>query len=178
MTHIEDEMEVEFNNAAEMQWQEMEHEQYLQRKKKRAKLEAYEDILQSAEDIVRAVEDGWIGAAEAYAFFTGVVNYLTDCKKGIFNEALQDVGDDKQTYFGYEISTRSSAGRWKFTDAEYIAQKNKLKAMEEQRKSVYKLSKHGEESATIIDPDTGEIVPPAEWTDGKTTVVASKAPSQ
>lgn len=171
-----DDIAADMDNNANLQWEEREHEYFLERKKKRKQLDAFDEIVQSSQDIVDAVENGWIGSPEAYAFFTAVLNNVTEARKAIFNQCRTDL-TEKAEYFGLELSTRNAAGRWKFVDAEYLALKERLKAMEEQRKAVFKLGQKGQ-SAAVIDPETGEIVPPAEFTEGKLTIVASKAPSK
>ena len=135
----------------------------------------YENIYEETlAEMVMKVEEGRMSALTAYLSCRVVEKDIKECMKQIEPLALQELS----SYNGriekddIVIEARSSAGRWKFTDEGHAALKQQLKDAEELRKQAHKLHLKGSE---VIDPETGEIVPPADYTPGKETIFISKA---
>ena len=135
----------------------------------------YENIYEETlAEMVMQVEDGNMSAMTAYLSCRVVENDIKECMKQIEPLALQELSSfngriEKEDIV---IEARSSAGRWKFTDDGHAALKQQLKDAEELRKQAHKLHLKGSE---VIDPETGEIVPPADYTPGKESIFISKA---
>jgi ribosomal protein L22 len=65
-----------------------------------------------------------------------------------------------------EVTKKSSAGRWDYSHIpQHNSAKERLKAIEEMAKQAAANAKRG---TTVIDNETGEVIEPATYTDGKT----------
>jgi len=131
----------------------------------------YEEVMAN---MVTEIEEGNESALQAFLSFRNIEKVAKDCMKQIEHLALEELSDHNGRLEQGDIvvESRSSAGRWKFTDEGHAALKQQLKDAEELRKQAHKLHLKGSE---VIDPDTGEIVPPADYTPGKETIFISKA---
>ena len=123
---------------------------------------------------VQKVEEGNMSALTAYMACRVIEKDVKECMKQIEPLALGELSDHngKLEQGDIVIEARSSAGRWKFTDDAHAELKQQLKDAEELRKQAHKLHLKGSE---VIDPETGEIVPPADYTPGKESIFISKA---
>jgi uncharacterized coiled-coil DUF342 family protein len=136
--------------------------------------ELVNDVEDKLAAIVARIEEGNNDALPAFISFRQIEKVVKDCMKQIEDQALDELGyhNGKLEQDGMVIEARSSAGRWKFTDEGHAHLKQQLKDAEELRKQAHKLHLKGSE---VIDPETGEIVPPADYTPGKETIYISKA---
>ena len=131
----------------------------------------YEEVMAN---MVTEIEEGNESALQAFLSFRNIEKVAKDCMKQIEHLALEELSDHNGRLEQGDIvvEARSSAGRWKFTDDAHAALKQQLKDAEELRKQAHKLHLKGSE---VIDPETGEIVPPADYTPGKESIFISKA---
>lgn len=131
----------------------------------------YEEVMAN---MVNEIEEGNESALQAFLSFRNIEKVAKDCMKQIEHLALEELSDHNGRLEQGDIvvESRSSAGRWKFTDEGHAALNQQLKDAEELRKQAHKLHLKGSE---VIDPDTGEIVPPADYTPGKESIFISKA---
>jgi hypothetical protein len=131
----------------------------------------YEELMAN---MVIEIEEGNESALQAFLSFRNIEKIAKDCMKQIEHLALEELSDHngRLEQGDIVIESRSSAGRWKFTDDAHAELKQQLKDAEELRKQAHKLHLKGSE---VIDPDTGEIVPPADYTPGKESIFISKA---
>jgi aspartyl-tRNA synthetase len=154
---------------------ESEKEQVKHQKSRKAKKmnqpNTYEEVMAN---MVTEIEEGNESALQAFLSFRNIEKVAKDCMKQIEHLALEELSDHngRLEQGDVVIEARSSAGRWKFTDDAHAALKQQLKDAEELRKQAHKLHLKGSE---VIDPETGEIVPPADYTPGKETIFISKA---
>lgn len=125
-------------------------------------------------NMVNEIEENNESALHAFISFRNVEKIAKECQKQIEHLALKELSDHngKLEQDDIIIEARSSAGRWKFPDDGHAALKKQLKEAEELRKQAHKLHLKGSE---VIDPETGEIVPPADYTPGKESIYISKA---
>lgn len=149
-----------------------EEQYYEERRKREKRLQIFKDIQSATSDIISAVADGWIDGKDAFAFFSAVEKTIGEGKRSVLDKAIEEVEEPYEA-FGLRIESRSGAGRYTYDDASYLSAKAKLKQMETLRKQAYKIR----EEATIIDPETGEIVPPARYTQGKVALYVTKPKS-
>ena len=137
----------------------------------------YENIYEETlAEMVMKVEEGVMSALTAYLSCRVIEKDVKECMKQIEPLALQELWltsyNGRLEQGDIVVEARSSAGRWKFTDDAHAALKQQLKDAEELRKQAHKLHLKGSE---VIDPETGEIVPPADYTPGKESIFISKA---
>jgi|DEB0MinimDraft_10_1074344.scaffolds.fasta_scaffold113718_2 hypothetical protein len=142
-----------------------------QKGKKMNQPNTYEEVMAN---MVIEIEEGNESALQAFLSFRNIEKVAKDCMKQIEHLALEELSDHngRLEQGDIVIESRSSAGRWKFTDDAHAALKQQLKDAEELRKQAHKLHLKGSE---VIDPETGEIVPPADYTPGKESIFISKA---
>ena len=131
----------------------------------------YEEVMAN---MVTEIEEGNESALQAFLSFRNIEKVAKDCMKQIEHLALEELSDHNGRLEQGDIvvEARSSAGRWKFPDEGHAALTQQLKDAEELRKQAHKLHLKGSE---VIDPETGEIVPPADYTPGKESIFISKA---
>jgi len=124
--------------------------------------------------MIDQVEKGNTEAVQTFLDLRQIEQIAKYCQKQIEEQTIAEVNDNhgRIDRGNLIIEARSSAGRWKFTDDGHAALKQQLKDAEELRKQAHKLHLKGSE---VIDPETGEIVPPADYTPGKETIFISKA---
>ena len=141
------------------------------KKKEMNQPNTYEEVMAN---MVTEIEEGNESALQAFLSFRNIEKVAKDCMKQIEHLALEELSDHNGRLEQGDIvvESRSSAGRWKFTDEGHAALKQQLKDAEELRKQAHKLHLKGSE---VIDPETGEIVPPADYTPGKESIFISKA---
>jgi hypothetical protein len=141
------------------------------KKKEMNQPNTYEEVMAN---MVIEIEEGNESALQAFLSFRNIEKVAKDCMAQIEPLALGELSDHngKLEQGDIVVEARSSAGRWKFTDDAHAALKQQLKDAEELRKQAHKLHLKGSE---VIDPETGEIVPPADYTPGKESIYISKA---
>lgn len=96
-------------------------------------------------------------------FLREVADRLADnLKPAALNEADKYRG---QSLFGASIETPNAATRWRYDhDPEWRRLSEALKAREKLMRA------SAETEATVVDPDTGEVIPPAQREPGATTL--------
>lgn len=166
---IGDEMSIDAENLLRAQ---QEEEYFKERRQQEKRLEVYQETIRATADILKAVDEGWVSASDAFAFFVVIERNVSKAKATIQERAMDILPPEGVEMYQLKFEKRNSAGRWSFGDPEYRAAKGRLKEMEELRKQSHKLAKMG---STILDPETGEIVPPAQFKEGKETIYVSKA---
>jgi hypothetical protein len=69
---------------------------------------------------------------------------------------------------GARVEVKSAPGKWEFDGIQsYAIVSQRLKNIQEMAKQAYKLK------TEIPDPETGELIQPAKFTDGKQTIAIS-----
>ncbi len=108
------------------------------------------------------VINGEINALEAFIQLKKMVDVATK----IMTEIKRDAVDEADKYqgktfeaFGAKIEKRNGGGTWNYKHLDTWCKINdQKKVMEDLHKSAYRMGGN-----SIIDPNTGEIVQPAEW---------------
>lgn len=117
-------------------------------------------ILEFKENIAEAidkVEQGYKDAYPVYVELKDLVKFITSCLSQIEEQVIEEVGDQKLTYSGYEIERRKGSPRYSFNHIHSIKQlQSQIKDLENLHKLAYDRQSKGLEP--IVDADTGEIV--------------------
>lgn len=127
-------------------------------------------ISEQFESYISTIENGEIDALEAYiklkAFEKSFKNALEKVEPLAF-EVASKWNEKTFQYKGAEIQKKNSAGRYDFSHIkQYVAEKEKLKSIEELAKQALASKKHG---VTVVDAD-GEVIEPAIYTEGKSII--------
>jgi 5-methylthioribose kinase len=134
-------------------------------------------ILQFKENIVEAidkVEQGYKDAYPVYIELKDLVKFLTACLSQIEEQVIEEIGDERLTYAGYEIQRRNGSPRYSFNHIDNIKQlQSQIKDLEKIHKLAYDRQKKGLEP--IVDANTGELVEPAIVKYTKDSIVLKKA---
>jgi hypothetical protein len=92
---------------------------------------------------------------------------IKDIQESAIDEAMK-YGEKKFQEAGAMVELKSAAGKWDYAHIQSIAAtEQRLKALNEIAKQAYKLG------TEIPDPQTGEMIPPAQFTEGKQTIAIS-----
>lgn len=127
-------------------------------------------IMEQINDLKNAA-DGWINPLAAYVALKRISEraaaMMSEVKDWAISEAEKQ-GQKEFEAFGAKVAIRNSAGKWDFSGvAQWNTAKEKLKSVEELAKSAHSNKKHG---VQIFDEATGEVIEPAEYTEGATNI--------
>lgn len=128
------------------------------------------NINEQFNSFIETIESGEIDALEAYiklkAFEKTFKTALEKVEPLAF-EVASKWNEKTFRYKGAEIQKKNSAGRYDFSHIkQYVAEKEKLKSIEELAKQALASKKHG---VTVVDSD-GEVIEPAVYTEGKSII--------
>ena len=112
------------------------------------------------------VEDGEINALDAYIELKRQEKEIKEQLSAIQDEAISEAQKFGEKTFDYKeakVEVKNAAGRWSFKHLDWHKE---AKDKEEAAKNAYKAAIKGEQYIT----SDGEVVEPAEYTEGKTTI--------
>lgn len=126
------------------------------------------------QQMVSQVNEGWVDAHRVWLALRGLAETAKAAADSLIDQTIAEVHEHGGSLqIGDKLLTiRSSAGRWKYTDEDYLELAKSLKEAEEIRKSAYALGQKGQ---IAFDESTGLQLPVAEYTPGKETVFLSNA---
>jgi hypothetical protein len=117
-------------------------------------------------EIVEAVEDGHRSALEAYAYFDTVIKQISSAQKQIKQLAFDEAEQEPEKSFiahGYEIQKRGGGMSYSFKNIpKHEEMKRQITEYEALLKNAFKIFQSS--GKTVIDEETGEIVPLCEAT--------------
>jgi len=127
--------------------------------------------------IVDNVQAGDIKATTALEYFRKLQIIAKECEDriiGLAEDELSYYSDAelrKGVIIGDAVMTiRSTAGRYKYSDPLISALRLRIKALETLAKEATKVAEHGGE---VLNPETGEVITPAEYQNGQQKVFIS-----
>lgn len=134
-------------------------------------------ILQFKENIAEAIDKVELGYKDAYPVYIelkDLVKFLTSCLSQIEEQVIEEIGDERLNYGGYEIQRRNGSPRYSFNHIDNIKQlQSQIKDLEKIHKLAYDRQKKGLEP--IVDANTGEVIEPAIVKFSKDSIVLKKA---
>lgn len=131
----------------------------------------YQKLLELAEEIgyiADGVEEGKFDELDVHLGLKELESIVKDSKKKIEDYVLDEFdnyGEKEVEKHGKVISKVSGRGRYSYDHYQpYVKLNNERKDLETKMKSALKAG------GGVVDEDTGEIVPPAEYSPGKETL--------
>jgi hypothetical protein len=123
-------------------------------------------------EAVQSVIDGKVNPLEVWGLIKEVETMISKAKAEIEAEVIAEGKKyNGQTWNGWGIEVRPSAGRWDFSaNTNWNRAKDAIKDIEDAAKSAYKEWEKGRRMVT----DDGEIIAPAEYKAGKETIFFSR----
>lgn len=125
-------------------------------------------MLEHLHNINEDVINGERNPLEAYVELKRIEKLLKDVIKGVQPEAITEAekyGKGEHEEFGAKFQVKSAAGRWNFKNCDlWVAKNQSLKNLEETLKTVHKTG------ATVIDEETGEVLPRPDYAEGGMTI--------
>lgn len=125
-------------------------------------------IKETLSELVQQVVDGNCDPLEAYIHVKDLEKHLSECIKQVEPIAYQEADKWKEktfTYKGAEIQKKNAAGRYDYSTVSLWKQADeRKKKIEELSKTAYK------GGATIVDEESGEVVEPCSYTEGKAII--------
>jgi hypothetical protein len=126
---------------------------------------------QTIVDMVDGVEEGQLNPLEVYVSLKKLEDALSAAMKQIKDSALDEAQKHSAKEFvfaGAKIQVKNAAGKWDYANVSaWNHAKEQIKSIEEQAKQAYKMK------APLINGDTGEVIEPAQYTEGATTLAIS-----
>lgn len=127
--------------------------------------------------IVETVQSGYIPATTAVEYFRKLQMVAKECEDliiGLAEDELMNYAPaelKKGVIIGDAVMTiRSTPGRYKYHDEGIVLLNAKVKALQELSKQAYKALEHG---GKVLNPETGELIQPAEYINGQEKVYVS-----
>lgn len=115
--------------------------------------------------------DGKIEPLKAYIRLKRIADVCAASIKELQDQAIDDAlryGEKQFEVNGAKVEVKSAPGKWEFDGIQsYAVISQRLKNIQEMAKQAYKLK------TEILDPETGELIQPAKFTDGKQTISIS-----
>jgi hypothetical protein len=125
-------------------------------------------IKEQIHELIEQVANGETDALKAYIELKGLSDTITQVMKEIKREAVIEADRyDGKTFqaFGATIEKRSGGGVWSFKHLpDWNDANQKKKDVEEMHKQAFKIT------GDVIDPETGEIMQPAEFKPNADTI--------
>jgi hypothetical protein len=123
-------------------------------------------------EAVQSVIDGKVNPLEVWGHIKEVESMISRAKAEIEAEVIAEGKKfHGQTWNGWGIEVRPSAGRWDFSNnPDWNRAKDAIKEIEDAAKSAYKEWEKGRRMVT----DDGEVIAPAEYKAGKETIFFSR----
>jgi hypothetical protein len=123
-------------------------------------------------EAVQSVIDGKVNPLEVWGLIKEVESMISKAKAEIEAEVIAEGKKfHGQTWNGWGIEVRPSAGRWDFSNnPDWNRAKDAIKEIEDAAKSAYKEWGKGRRMVT----DDGEVIAPAEYKAGKETIFFSR----
>ena len=123
---------------------------------------------------IQQIENGYKDAYTLYIELKDLSKFIGDCLSQIEEQVIDEVGNEKLQYAGYEIETRKGSKRYLFNHIDSIKRlKDKMKHYENLHKIAYDRQSKGLEP--LVDAETGELIEPAFVKYSKDSVVVKKA---
>lgn len=113
------------------------------------------------QNIVGSVDKGYVNPLEAFIFLNWMQKIADAAKKQLLDQAISEAEkypEKEATLYDATVTVKNGAGRYTYPDS--------VKKAQDQAKLAYKAQKEGN---TIVD-DNGEIVEPATYKQGSTTL--------
>lgn len=130
----------------------------------------YELISDSFRDTLEMVNEGLIDPLRAYVALKNIEKNLANVMEQMKAQAIDEATKHGKTctILGSEVTVKNAAGRWSFKHIDKWNELiDELKAFEEAAKQAYHAQLKG---AAIVNEATGEIVEPAQYSEGQTTI--------
>lgn len=129
------------------------------------------DVIDYITNLSFQVAEGKRNALKTYISLKRIAELSAGVIKEIQESAIDEAmkyGEKKFQEAGAMVELKSAAGKWDYAHIQSIAAtEQRLKALNEIAKQAYKLG------TEIPDPQTGEMIPPAQFTEGKQTIAIS-----
>ena len=123
---------------------------------------------------IQQIENGYKDAYTLYIELKDLSKFIGDCLSQIEEQVIDEVGNEKLQYGGYEIETRKGSKRYLFNHIDNIKQlKDKMKHLENLHKIAY--DRQIKNLEPLVNAETGELVEPAVVKYSKDSVVVKKA---
>ena len=123
---------------------------------------------------IQQIENGEKYAYTLYVKLKDLSKFIGDCLSQIEEQVIDEVGNEKLQYAGYEIETRKGSKRYSFNHIEDIKRlKDKMKHLENLHKIAY--DRQIKNLEPLVNAETGELVEPAVVKYSKDSVVVKKA---
>lgn len=115
------------------------------------------------------VTEGNVNEFDAWIYLREIKKTLEDIIEQIQEKAVEEAEKYKgQTYKGYHVQVTELGGRYVYNHIpEYEDAQHQLKAIEAKAKDAFNAWKKGQ---TLVDDETGEVLPIAEYKAGKTSI--------
>lgn len=129
-------------------------------------------IISDVMDVDHRVTEGEDDGIDTLIGLKQLSKVVSDAIKSVESEAdteLDKYGQDKIQKRGFEVHRRSGAGKYTYHKySGYMDLENKMKSLKEKMKAAHKTK------SEMLDPETGEIIPAAEYTPGKTVIAVKE----
>jgi hypothetical protein len=129
--------------------------------------ESQSDIIAMLESKIASVQNGWGNALELFVELDRIAKIAAEFKTEIKSKAIDEAYKHPKQFnaFGVKIERRGIAGRWTYPDfTPYVQAKERAKVLESL------MQKAGKSGVQLLDAETGEVVPQAEYKDGGETL--------
>lgn len=117
-----------------------------------------------------SVLDGNEPALKTYVEFKRMETDLKEAMEAIKDQALEEAKKHGKNFEleGVHIEVRNTAGKWIYKHVpEWNELSSKMESLEDQLKHSYKAK------ATLVNEETGEVILPAQYVEGKETLFIS-----
>lgn len=126
---------------------------------------------------IQKILDGETKSYPAYIELKRLERFVKDAYLKIEETVLDDIGDSRVEYEGYELQSKKGTKRWVFNHIDkYVSLKNKIKSVEELHKMAHDRFANGLEP--LVDAETGEIIEPATVNYTKDSLILKKAKNE
>lgn len=133
---------------------------------------AISNMIEQLTDVEHRVKEDDDYALDTLVALKTLEKVVKNIKDSVEEYALDEFdmyGEKTVKKRGHTIIKQEGRGRYNYSKYEgYMDKKKSLKEVEEKMKAAYKTN------STIVDEDTGEVIPPAEFNPGKTVLAVKE----